>query len=327
MSRLTEPRNWTVFTFLPGSLDLRRACELVRSIELGFRPSEVTISAWGSGGITVPYDGAVWDTILSTPEAYGFRLETDGSDPSLDCTLSSTDCQLMVSRAPSADSFIAALLNVPGLLAGASGDASDAHWQGETNPNHYRMWFDGPWEHLPRVIDEWGDEIIDVSGNPGRITEVPGLRLWPAQDLWFGPAAALAIDYEAIPGLPVGRVTDLGNGRYHVRLWEDGTPLTGIRKAQQALRDHLGYQAAEDRADEIRATLTEGQPDDPMFVAQRGNFPHGGTERFLQYFSAAKHPTTRSRAAWLNIREFDDENRLVHDEYVDLTTNPHPDLS
>lgn len=326
MPGLMEPRDWTVFTYLPGSLDLRRACELVRAAELGFRPNEVSIIAWGAETVTVPYDDSAWDTILTTPEAYGFRLETDGSDPSLDCSLSTTDCTVMVSGAPRTESLIAALLSVPGLLAGASGDATDAHWQGETYPNHYRMWFDGPWEHLPRIVDKRGRELIDVSGNPGRITEVPGLRLWPAQDVWFGPSASLAVDHAAVPSLPVGRVTDLGDGRYHVRLWEDGAPLTEIRAAQQALRDHLGYQAAEARSDEIRAALTAGQPDDPMFVAQRGTFPHGGAERILQYFSAAKYPTTRSRAAWLNIKEFDDAKRLVHDEYVDLMRDPHPDL-
>jgi hypothetical protein len=64
-----------------------------------------------------------------------------------------------------------------------------------------------------------------------------------------------------------------------------------------------------------------------MFVAQQGIFPHGGTERILQYFSLSKHPTIRSRAAWLSIMEFDDDNQAVHVEDVDLSKHPHPDLS
>jgi hypothetical protein len=103
--------------------------------------------------------------------------------------------------------------------------------------------------------------------------------------------------------------------------------LREIRAAQQLLRDQLGYDAAAAREDEIHAALTAGQAEDPMFVDQKGTFPHGGTERILQYFSASKHPTTRSRAAWLSIMEFDDDNQRVHEEDVDLTKHPHPDLS
>jgi hypothetical protein len=286
----------------------------------------VRIRAWGAEQVDAPYDGAVWDTILSVPEVHGFELETDGSEPSLSVDVFPDGAELMVSGSAPTESLVSAALELPGLIGGASGDATDARWQGETQINHYRMWFDGPWEHLPRTTDEWGDEIIDVSGNPGRITNVPGMRLWAAQDLWFGPGAALVIDHEAVATLPVGRVTDLGEGRWHVRLWDDGASLEEIRSAQQALRDHLGYDAAAGREQQIRDALTAGQPDDPMFVAQRGSFPHGGTQRFLQYFSASKHPTTRSRAAWLNVQEYDDHRRRVHDEYVDLTTQPHPDL-
>ncbi|MEU4391445.1 hypothetical protein [Kribbella sp. NPDC023855] len=315
-----------MFTFLPG-LDLRLLCDVLRSVELGFRPNEARVQALGAGGITASYDDAVWETILATPEVYGFELETEGAGPGLGCSVLGTCGEVMVSGVPATERLVAALLDLPGLLGGASGDFTDARWQGETDPNHYRMWWDGPWEHLPRTVDEWGDEIIDVSGHPGRITEVPGMRLWPAQDVWFGPAAALVIDYEAIAGLPVGRVSDLGGGRFHVRLWEDGASLDEIRRVQQTVRDHLRYDAAVARDDEIRAALTAGQADDPMLVVQRGNFPHGGTERFLQYFSATKYPTTRSRAAWLNVKEFDDRNREVYNQDVDLTTAPHPDLS
>ena len=263
MSLLTEPRDWTVFTFLPGSLDVPRLCDLVRSVELGFRPTEARIRVWGADQVEVPYDDAVWDTIVATPEVYGFALETNGSTPSLDCNAWPRESELMVSDVPPTSSLMEALVNAPGLLGGASGDSNDALWQGETHPNHYRMWFDGPWEHLPRSTDKWGREISDVSGNPGRTTNVPGMRLWAAQDTWFGPASALIIDHAAIPSLPVGRVTDLGGGRYHIRLWEDGTPLDEIRAAQQQLRDHLGFDTAAAREDEIHAALTAGEPEHP----------------------------------------------------------------
>ena len=326
MSTLTEPRPWTIFTFLPGAVDVRRLCDLARTTDLGFRPTSVRIRSWGADQVEAPYDAATWDTILGVPEVHGFELETDGAEPSLSAYVFPVQAEVMVSGAAPTAEFLAAALDLPGLVGGASGDATDARWQGETNPNHYRLWYDGAWEHLPRTTDEWGDEIIDVSGNPGRITDSPGMRLWAAQDLWFGPGAALVVAYDAIASLPVGRVTDLGEGRWHVRLWEDGTALEDVRTAQQALRDHLGYDAAAAREDEIRDALTSGQPDDPMFVAQEGRFPHGGTTRILQYFSDSLHPTTRSRAAWLSIQEYDDQHHRVHDEYVDLTEQPHPDL-
>lgn len=326
MSGPTEPRDVTIFTYLPGIVDVRRVCDLVRSCDLGFRPTGVRIRAWGADQVEAAYDDAVWDRILATPDVHGFALESEGSSPSLECDVFPVGTEVMVSGVRPSPSLVERLVDLPGLLGGASGDHTDASWQGEEDPEHYRMWFDGPWEHLPRTTNEWGEEVIDVSGNPGRDTDVPGMRLWAAQDVWFGPASAVAIDYDRIASLPVGAVTDLGGGRYHVRLWEDGTPIEEIRKAQQVLRDHLAYDAAEAREDEIRDALTAGQPDDPMFVVQEGSFPHGGTQRFLQYFSASKHPTTRSRAAWLNVQEYDGELHRVHDEYVDLTTQPHPDL-
>jgi hypothetical protein len=325
VSTHTEPRDWTVFTFLPGSVDVIRACALSRS--LGFEPESVRITQWGEEPTELPYADDVWQRIAETPDVNAFDLESGLLQPAAGWSWTDTAVQFSLSRVRPAADLLDRLLDTPGLLGGASGDATDARWQGETEINHYRMWFDGPWEDLPRTTDEWGDEIIDVSGNPGRITDVPGMRLWPAQDLWFGPASALAIEHDAIASLPVGEVQDLGGGRYHVRLWDDGTPLDDIRKLQQTLRDHLGYDAASARADEIRAALTAGHADDPVLVVQRGSFPHGGSERFLQYFSASKRPTTRSRAAWLSILEFDDDNREVHDEDVDLTTQPHPDLS
>jgi hypothetical protein len=324
VSTHTEPRDWTVFTFLPGSLDVAHASALSRAI--GFDPTTVRISQIGEEPTEVPYDDHIWQAIIERPDVSGFDLESGPLQPSANWSWSASSVQFWLSRVRPPQDLLTRLLDSPGVLGGASGDATDARWQGETQINHYRMWFDGPWEHLPLTTDEWGDEIIDVSGNAGRITDVPGMRLWAAQDLWFGPASALIIDHDAIPSLPVGQVTDLGDGRYHVRLWEDGTPLEEVRKAQHLLRDHLGYDAAADREDEIRAALTAGRADDPMLVAQQGSFPHGGTERFLQYFSASKHPTTRSRAAWLNIKEFDAQHREVHDEDVDLTTQPHPDL-
>ena len=48
MSTLTEPRPWTIFTFLPGAVDVRRLCDLARTTDLGFRPTSVRIRSWGA---------------------------------------------------------------------------------------------------------------------------------------------------------------------------------------------------------------------------------------------------------------------------------------
>jgi hypothetical protein len=326
VSTHTDPSEWTVFTFLPGSVDVARAGDLLASGGLGFEPQTVRVSVLGEEAIERPYDDGVWQSLRETSGVIAIDLESGLLQPSATWSWTDTGVQVSISDVPAPAALVDRLVDVPGLLGGASGDATDARWQGETEISHYRMWYDQPWEHLPRTTDEWGDEIIDVSGNPGRVTDVPGMRLWAAQDLWFGPGSALVIAHDAIATLPVGRVTDLGDGRWHVRLWEDATPLEEVRKAQQVLREHLGYDAAEARVDAIRDALTAGRPDDPMFLAQEGSFPHGGTTRILQYFSASKHPTTRSRAAWLNVQEYDEHNTRVHDEYVDLTAQPHPDL-
>lgn len=242
---------------MPGSPDLEGAVAIIRAADLGFRPVEVTVTEPGPDPVAFAYDADGWERILQTPGAIGFDLDMGNLEtPRLSCRAGSivTEVQLRGTAPP--DDLLGTLLDTPGLVLAARGDAEDARWQGERNPNHYRWWYDGEWEHLPRVVDKRGRELVDVSGNPGRITSVAGIGLWAAQDLWFGPDAALVVDYDAITNLPVGRLTDLGEGRWHVRLWEDGTPLEEIRKAQQTLRDHLGFDAASDRADEIRAALT-----------------------------------------------------------------------
>lgn len=325
MSTHTEPHLLTELAYLPGG-GIDAVCALLARHGVGFEPVLVRVSVMGDDDRELPFRDDVWDEVAAVPDRTAVHLETEPAGPAAEVEAGLTATTVRVSGVPVGEALLDDLLHLPGLLGGASGDETDARWQGETDPQMYQMFYDGPWEHLPRTVDEWDDEVIDVSGNPGRIDDGPGMRLWAAQDLWFGPASAAVIAYDAVPTLPVGEVTHLGGGLWHVRLWADGTDLDDVRKAQQALRDHLGYDDAVRRADEVREALTAGRPDDPMFVAQEGSFPHGGTTRFLQYFSATGHPTTRSRAASLNIKEFDADNREVHDEYVDLTTSPHPDL-
>lgn len=257
MSTPTEPaRVRTDFEFLHGSPDLSGAVALLRAAERGFTPREVTVTQSGPTPVAFPFDDSAWERILATPGAWGFDLDMgDLEEPRLGCRAGSVHTEVQLTGIEPPEGLVAVLLDTPGLIMGVRGDDEDARWQGEQNPNHYRMWYGGEWEHLPRTVDKRGRERIDISGNPGRITSVAGLTLWAGQDLWFGPAAALVIEYDAIGTLPVGQVTDLGEGRFHVRLWEDGTPLEEVRKAQQVLRDHLGYDAAAARVDEIRTAL------------------------------------------------------------------------
>lgn len=259
MSTPTDPAHLrTDFEFLRGSPDLAGAIALLRAVDPGFAPLEVTVTEPGPTPVTFPFDDAAWGRILETPGAWGFDLDMgDLKRPRLACRGGSVHTEVQLTGVAPPDDLVEVLLDSPGLILGVRGDGEDARWQGEQNPNHYRWWYDGEWEHLPRIVDKRGRERIDISGNPGRITGVAGITLWAGQDLWFGPDAGLVVDYDAIPSLPVGRLTDLGEGRWHVRLWEDGTPLEQIRKAQQLLRDHLGYDAAVERVDEIRAALIE----------------------------------------------------------------------
>lgn len=191
MVAFTERRCWTVFSFVADSLDLGAVTALVRETDLGFTPAMARVRVLGEPDAEMPFGDDVWDRVMSTEGAYGFVLSgPGGADPSFDAAVLSLSTEVMLSEAWPTPSLLESLVTAPGLIGGARGDATDAHWQGEDQVNQYRMWFDGPWEHLPRTIDSWGDEVIDVSGNPGRITQVPGLRLWAAQDVWFGPEAA-----------------------------------------------------------------------------------------------------------------------------------------
>ena len=259
MSTPTDPAALeTNFSFVEGSPDLPGAVELLRDIDPGFTPVEVTVTQPGPAPVVFPFDDTAWEQILQTPGASGFALDMGNlEEPRLQCTAGSVTTWVQLAGTAPPTGLVELLLGHPGLILGTRGDGNDAAWQGERFPQHYEWWYDGEWRHLPRVLDKRGRELIDISGNPGRVTMVAGLPLWAAQDLWFGPDAALVVDYDAIPTLPVGRLTDLGKGRWHVRLWEDGTPLEEIRKAQRTLRDHLGYDEAADRVEEIRAALTE----------------------------------------------------------------------
>jgi hypothetical protein len=257
LSTPTEPADiLTDFAYLPGSPDLAGAVALLRDLDPGFTPAAVSVQEPGPDPVTFPFDAEAWDRILATPGTRGFDLDMgDLQKPSLSCTADTVGTEVQLAGVAPPTPLLEALVATPGLILGARGDWEDARWQGEEVPQHYEWWYSGEWKHLPRRVDKRGRELIDVSGNPGRVTSVAGVPLWAAQDLWFGPDAALVVDHAAIPTLPVGRLTDLGGGRWHVRLWDDGTPLDEIRRAQQLLREHLGYDAALERAEEIRAAL------------------------------------------------------------------------
>ncbi|RLV48174.1 hypothetical protein D9V37_19070 [Nocardioides mangrovicus] len=327
-------RLWNLFSFVPGSRPLSVWVDVLRRLPLSFTPTRVRVRVPGEDVPDIGFDDDTWHRSSTLEGATSVRLEqveNAGRDDErvvavLQVTVARVVHEVLLSHVEANPELLAALLEAPGLIGGSRGDEQDATWQGETQPQHFEFWYPHDWQHLPRTTDRHGREIIDVSGHPGRISNVVGWRMWAAQDDWYGPGARLYVDLDALATLPLGEVTDLGEDRWHVRLWPDGASFEQIRTAQATLREHLGYDAAAARDDEIYDLITADQPDDPMFVAQDGTFDHGGTTRILQYFSAQKRPTFRSRAAWLEILEFDAEHHQVHSEVIDLRTQPHPEI-
>ncbi len=140
----------------------------------------------------------------------------------------------------------------PAFTTAVFGDSDDWLWQGQESICRYQQ-TGREYEHLPRTVDEWGEEVIDVSGNPGRLRNTLGMRLWAGAQVWFGPAADAIVGLDRVRSLPVGEVSELSGGRVHVRLFEVGDPIGQVREKQRIFEKWLRFDELEARRDELLA--------------------------------------------------------------------------
>jgi len=85
------------------------------------------------------------------------------------------------------------LANQLGFTAGNTADAEDVVWQCERFISNYEL-HSKPHDHLPKVFDPvWERNVIDVSRNPGRRTQFPGMWLESGDNV-----SVLTFDTEAL---------------------------------------------------------------------------------------------------------------------------------
>lgn len=252
-----EVRTGQLLSWWPGTFDRAKAAEILTVLDLGFTPKSVEVNPgpragkvrpvrWGPGAVEVLADPAPFSWSIVAGNGWGQPNIQQG--PLLECD------RLDSGPSPMPASTVEALIQLDGFTLGAEGDTYDRDWESETDVGNYET-FGRPHSHLPRGVPYLGDETIDVSGNAGRLSFAPGLRMWAGTDVWFGPAAGRVMDYAKVPTIPVGTLTGLPNDRYHLHLFDLGDPIEEIREKQAALRAHLDWDRIEAEApsdDEMR---------------------------------------------------------------------------
>src|SRR6185503_8403273 len=94
------------------------------------------------------------------------------------------------------------LVNRFGFTAGYTADAEDVVWQCERFISNYELHSKSD-DQLSKIFDPvWEREMIDVSRNPGRRTQFPGMWLQSSWRMWFGTNAFRFISPERILSFP-----------------------------------------------------------------------------------------------------------------------------
>lgn len=201
---------------------------------------------------------------------------------------------------------------LPGFTAALVGDADDVFWQSEQQVGTYEV-FGRTWRHLPTVYDEAFEcENVDTSGNVGRRTPAPGMWLWSAATMWFGPDAYRIVDREPLLALPVGSAPKPDGDLVRVDLFRLSDDINSIREAQREFRTWMRYDELEARGDELAASFN-----DPQIEIEHGDFPNGGIRRVIHWISNGL-PSAKSVATSKRVVEFGPNGTQVRDETIEV---------
>jgi hypothetical protein len=304
----------TYICFETGSITSATLVGLIEQHDIGFEPERLWTTSFGSSRGVRFTSGSLQ------------RLRDSPADVSAASSLEGEDCifgvgnrsQLpaqvitwLTARWPS-ESLIESASTLPGFTAALVGDFDDMMWQSADGIDMYKA-HERPWIHLPIVKDDVFDrDKIDVSQNPGRKVGAPGMWLWPAAKMWFGPGSFRVIDSERLLAAPVGDVSVRPDGCVVVELFSLGDDMDTIRDAQQQFRDWLDFDAIAARdyqRPEIQA--------DPHLEIETGDFEHGGVRRVTLWFNA-DGGSSRSAATEKHSVELDDSGSVVWEEVVVL---------
>ncbi len=282
--------------------------DLIESGDLGFVPAKIGTDQFGRAA-GVKYSAksvgrlrALKDVAWVSVEGDGGRFELGG--------IAGWPAQVLIleSEGWPPEQLIEKAAVLPGFVAALVGDGDDVFWQSADQVNTYEI-HGRAWEHLPKVHDEVFDrDKIDVSGNPGRRAPAPGMWLWAASKIWFGPGAFALVERERVLTLPVGRVASLADGVVVVELFELSDDLVAIRDAQRVFRDWLDYDGLEKRGAELAGALM-----DPRVEFEVGEFPNGGVRRVIEWLDHGRL-VSRSTATERRCMELDETGQLIWQE-------------
>ena len=196
------------------------------------------------------------------------------------------------------------LIPLVGFNAMHCHDRTDLTWQSETMAQNYKI-FKRPWEHLPTYTDpDTSHQRVDISGNPGRKLELPGMRIVAAWRMWYGRGAFPFLPRERLLSFPdAHRIEELENDVVFIELYEDPLDYENPenRRRQQAFRDWMGLDELAAKAPKLLQAL----PSDPAIEIDEGKFPHGGVRRLREWFDAEDLPCSRSKASYCIEVEYD----------------------
>ncbi len=136
--------------------------------------------------------------------------------------------------------LIERLLAHPRLRVAYCRDEEDNWQQNASSPTAYQV-RGRSYAHLNVYFDEeWVEEKIDISHNPGRSTFVNGYELSSCWRMWFGPSFYELVSQERLLAFPQARrVEQTDSGHVFIELYADPfeADLPENREVQQAFRD------------------------------------------------------------------------------------------
>lgn len=139
-------------------------------------------------------------------------------------------------------SFFDRLTGLPGFNAGFLVDGADDFWQNTEHLSDYQN-YKKPYFHLS--ID--GDRV-DISANPGRRFEYPGMLLSSGWRMWFGNFGLHVLGKEKLLTFPgAERIEELENGTVFIELYRNPEDYDSLenRRRQLGFREWVNMEQLE----------------------------------------------------------------------------------
>lgn len=200
------------------------------------------------------------------------------------------------------------LTSVPGFSVAYRALADDVFWQSERSLRTYEL-YERSHRLAKKVKDpDTGEDRVDISQNPGRRSQYPGMWLQSSWQMWFGAGAFRRLPVTRLRDFPHGHTKVLASGAVFIQLYDD--PATydcePNRKVQAAFREWSGMNELERRALDAGRKVA-----DPSFEIEDGVFPHGGRRLLREWRDARGEPIERSKASEVLQVELDETGSEV----------------